>query len=115
VGLAVEDGHITSRLRANGGGKDTTLKAISRLLHTERGGVTKGHVELNGERLDRLLPFDVVKRGVVQVFEGRRVFENLTVDENLVAGAHSRSNMADVKTGMERVYGSFPVLKERRH
>jgi branched-chain amino acid transport system ATP-binding protein len=77
--------------------------------------VTKGNVELDGERLDRLLPFDVVKRGVVQVFEGRRVFENLTVDENLVAGAHSRSNMADVKTGMERVYGSFPVLKERRH
>src|ERR1700694_5577829 len=87
--LVAEEGHITSLLGANGAGKTTTLKAISGLLHTERGEVTKGNVELDGERLDRLLPFDVVKRGVVQVFEGRRVFENLTVDENLVAGADS--------------------------
>jgi len=115
VSLNAEEGHITTLLGANGAGKSTTLKAISGLLRTERGEVTKGHVALDGERLDRLLPFDIVKRGVVQVFEGRRVFENLTVDENLVAGAHSRSNMADVKAGMERVYGSFPVLKERRH
>ena len=108
VSLSAEEGHITTLLGANGAGKTTTLKAISGLLKTERGEVTKGNVELDGERLDRLLPFDVVKRGVVQVFE------NLTVDENLVAGAHSRSNMADVKAGMERVYGSFPVLRERR-
>src|SRR6266513_1773960 len=115
VSLNAEEGHITTLLGANGAGKTTTLKAISGLLHTERGEVTKGNVELDGKRLDRLLPFDVVKRGVVQVFEGRRVFENLTVDENLLAGAHSRSNSADVKAGIERVYASFPVLKERRH
>src|SRR6476660_1355226 len=115
VSLNAEEGHITTLLGANGAGKTTTLKAISGLLHTERGEVTKGSVELDGARLDRLLPFDVVKRGVVQVFEGRRVFENLTVDENLIAGAHSRSNSADVKAGIERVYASFPVLKDRRH
>src|SRR5436189_2287485 len=114
VSLYAEEGHITTLLGANGAGKTTTLKAISGLLHTERGEVTKGSVDLDGERLDRLQPFDVVKRGVVQVFEGRRVFENLTIDENLIAGAHSKSNAADVRVGMDRVYASFPVLKERR-
>jgi branched-chain amino acid transport system ATP-binding protein len=114
VSLVAEDGQITTLLGANGAGKTTTLKAISGLLHTERGNVTKGSVELGGERLDRLLPFDVVKRGVVQVFEGRRVFENLTVEENLIAGAHSRRDYAGVRTGIDRVYDSFPALKERR-
>ena len=115
VSLTAEEGHITTLLGANGAGKTTTLKAISGLLRTERGEVTKGSVELDGERLDRLLPYDVVKRGVVQVFEGRRVFENLTVEENLVAGAHSRRDYAAVRGGVDRVYTSFPVLKERRH
>src|ERR1700704_6575287 len=115
VSLYAEEGHITTLLGANGAGKTTTLKAISGLLHTERGEVTKGSVELDGARLDRLLPFDVVKRGVVQVFEGGAGFEKLAVGENLIAGAHSRSNSADVKAGIERVYASFPVLKERRH
>jgi branched-chain amino acid transport system ATP-binding protein len=114
VSLNAGEGHITTLLGANGAGKTTTLKAISGLLHTERGEVTKGSVDLDGERLDRLQPFDVVKRGVVQVFEGRRVFENLTVDENLIAGAHSKRNAADVRDGIDRVYASFPVLKERR-
>jgi branched-chain amino acid transport system ATP-binding protein len=114
VSLNAEEGHITTLLGANGAGKTTTLKAISGLLHTERGQVTKGSVELDGERLDRLQPYDVVKRGIAQVFEGRRVFENLTVDENLIAGAHSRSNKAEIRAGSDRVYGSFPVLKERR-
>src|SRR5437660_707507 len=115
VSLNAEEGHITTLLGANGAGKTTTLKAISGLLHTERGEVTKGSVELDGKRLDRLLPFDVVKHGVVQVFEGRRVFENLTAEENLIAGAHSRKNYADVRASVERVYDSFPALKERRH
>ena len=97
VSLDAEEGHITTLLGANGAGKTTTLKAISGLLRTERGEVTKGSVELDGERLDRLPPHDVVKRGVAQVFEGRRVFENLTVEENLVAGAHSRSDFAGVR------------------
>src|SRR5438045_7079132 len=114
VSLHAEEGHMTTLLVVTGAGKTTTLKAISGLLHTERGEVTKGSVDLDGERLDRLLPFDVVKRGVAQVFEGRRVFENLTVEENLIAGAHSRRNSADVKPGIERVYASFPVLNAAR-
>src|SRR5260370_23874806 len=115
VSLVAEEGQITTLLGANGAGKTTTLKAISGLLHTERGNVTKGSVEFGGERLDRLLPCDVVKRGVVQVFEGRRVFENLTAEENLIAGAHSRSNYSEVRASIDRVYGSFPALKERRY
>ena len=114
VSLSAEEGRITALLGANGAGKTTTLKAISGLLRTERGDVTKGSVEFNGERLDRLPAFDVVKRGVVQVFEGRRVFENLTVEENLVAGAHSLRDRTKVRGGIDRVYASFPVLKERR-
>src|SRR5215472_7253250 len=114
VSLAAEEGHITTLLGANGAGKTTTLKAISGLLRSERGEVTKGTVELDGERLDRLPPHDVVRRGVTQVFEGRRVFENLTVEENLVAGAHTRSDFARVREGVDRVYDIFPPLKERR-
>src|SRR5258706_7358797 len=115
VSLNAEEGHITTLLGANGAGKTTTVKAISGLLHTERGQVTKGSVELDGERLDRLPAPDVVKHGVTQVFEGRRVFENLTVEENLVAGAHIRREVAAVRDGIDRVYDAFPVLKERRH
>ncbi len=115
VSLVAEEGQITTLLGANGAGKTTTLKAISGLLHTERGNVTKGTVELDGERLDRLLPHAVVKRGVTQVFEGRRVFENLTVEDNLIAGAHTRSNVAAVRESINRVYDIFPALKERRH
>src|SRR5678815_1755455 len=85
VSLNAGEGHITTLLGANGAGKTTTLKAISGLLHTERGEVTKGAIELNGERIDRLAPHAVVRRGVVQVFEGRRVFEHLTTEENLIA------------------------------
>jgi branched-chain amino acid transport system ATP-binding protein len=115
VSLGAEEGHITTLLGANGAGKTTTLKAISGLLHAERGQVTKGNVELDGERLDKLLPHDVVRRGIVQVFEGRRVFENLSVEENLIAGAHSQRDRAHVQHGIDRVYSSFAVLKERRH
>src|SRR3977135_3337977 len=102
VSLYAEEGHITTLLGAKGAGKTTTLKAISGLLHTERGEVTKGSVELDGARLDRLLPFDVVKRGVVQVFEGRRVFANLTAEENLNAGAHSPRNYAEARGSISR-------------
>src|SRR5712671_832456 len=109
VSLFAEKGCITTLLGANGAGKTTTLKAISGLLRTARGEVTKGTVELVGERLDRLQPYDVVTRGIAQVFEGRRVFENLTVEENLVAGAHSCRDKAQIRAGMERVYHSFPA------
>jgi len=115
VSLGAEEGHITTLLGANGAGKTTTLKAISGLLHAERGQVTKGNVELDGQRLDRLLPHDVVRHGIVQVFEGRRVFENLSVEENLIAGAHKQRDRAAVQRGIDRVYSSFAVLKERRH
>jgi branched-chain amino acid transport system ATP-binding protein len=114
VSLVAEEGHITTLLGANGAGKTTTLKAISGLLHSERGQVTKGTVELDGERLDRLPPHEVVKRGITQVFEGRRVFENLSIEENLVAGAHTRNDFARVRESIGRVYDIFPALKERR-
>ena len=114
VSLVAEEGRITTLLGANGAGKTTTLKAVSGLLQTERGQITKGNVELDGARIDALLPHEVVKRGVVQVFEGRRVFENLTVEENLIVGAHSRTDFSAVKRGIDRVYDSFKVLRERR-
>src|ERR1700735_683936 len=114
VSLVAEEGRITTLLGANGAGKTTTLKAISGLLQTERGQITKGNVELDGARIDSLLPHEVVKRGVVQVFEGRRVFENLTVEENLIVGAHSRTDFSAVRRGIDRVYDSFKVLRERR-
>ena len=114
VSLEVREGGITTLLGANGAGKTTTLKSISGLLRTERGEVTKGSIELRGERIDRLRPFEVVQRGVAQVFEGRRVFEHLTTEENLVAGAHIQNDRDRVTTGIERVYQYFPRLKERR-
>jgi branched-chain amino acid transport system ATP-binding protein len=114
VSLEVREGGITTLLGANGAGKTTTLKAISGLLRTERGEVTKGSIELGGQRLDRLAPHEVVRRGVVQVFEGRRVFEHLTTEENLIAGAHVQGDRSRVAAGVERVYQYFPRLKERR-
>ena len=114
VSLNVREGGITTLLGANGAGKTTTLKAISGLLRSERGEVTKGHVELAGERIDRLPPHEVVQRGVVQVFEGRRVFEHLTTEENLVAGAHVQRDRSRLADGIERVYQYFPRLKDRR-
>jgi branched-chain amino acid transport system ATP-binding protein len=114
VSLSVREGAITTLLGANGAGKTTTLKAISGLLRSERGEVTKGAIELRGKRIDRLAPHEIVQRGIVQVFEGRRVFEHLTTEENLIAGAHVRPEMSAVRDGLERVYGYFPRLGERR-
>jgi branched-chain amino acid transport system ATP-binding protein len=115
VSLGVEAGRITTLLGANGAGKTTTLKAISGLLRAERGDVTKGSIELDGARLEHLPAHEVVSRGVVQVFEGRRVFVNLTVEENLIAGGHTRREARQVRDGIERVYAFFPRLRERRH
>ena len=114
VSLNVREGGITTLLGANGAGKTTTLKAISGLLRSERGEVTKGTIEFNGARIDRLAPHAIVKRGIVQVFEGRRVFEHLTTEENLIAGAHIQTDRRRVAEGIERVYGYFRLLKERR-
>jgi len=115
VSLAVPEGGIVALLGANGAGKTTTLKAISNLLRAERGEVTKGAIHFNGERVDRLSPSDLVKRGVVQVMEGRHCFGHLTVEENLLTGAYTRSaSRAEVRADLERVYEFFPRLKQRR-
>src|SRR5262245_20168111 len=115
VSLEVKDASITTLLGANGAGKTTTLKAISGVLRTERGEVTKGSVTFNGKRIDGMRPFDVTKLGISQVFEGRRVFEHLTTEENLIAGAHVHRDGSKIASGIERVYSYFPQLKARRH
>ncbi|MEO5695003.1 MAG: ABC transporter ATP-binding protein [Usitatibacter sp.] len=115
VSLSVPDGSIVALLGANGAGKTTTLKAVSNLLRAERGEVTKGVIEFRGERVDRLNPADLVKRGVIQVMEGRHCFAHLTVEENLMTGAYTRGlARSEIKLELERVYGFFPRLKQRR-
>jgi len=115
VSLQIADGSITALLGANGAGKTTTLKAISGVLRTERGEITKGSIEFNGGRIDGLRAHQLPALGIAQVFEGRRVFEHLTTEENLIAGAHVQHDSRDMHDGIERVYGYFPRLKERRH
>jgi branched-chain amino acid transport system ATP-binding protein len=114
VSLEVRSGEITTLLGANGAGKTTTLKAISGVLRSERGEVAKGSITLNGKRIDGMRAFDVTRLGISQVFEGRRVFEHLTTEENLVAGGHVLRDGHAVRAGIERVYATFPQLKERR-
>src|SRR2546427_10868800 len=113
VSLAVPEGGIVALLGANGAGKSTTLKAISGLLRTERGDVTKGRIEFHGKAIHRQNPSEVVKHGIVQVMEGRHVFEHLTVEENLLTGAYTRDGRS-LKRDLERVYQYFPRLRERR-
>ena len=115
VSLNVPKGKIVALLGANGAGKSTTLKAISNLLHAERGDVTKGSVEYKGERIDQLTPNELVKRGVIQVMEGRHCFGHLTIEENLLTGAYTRSiSRSELKDSLEKVYHYFPRLKTRR-
>ena len=115
VSLQVAEGGIVALLGANGAGKSTTLKAISNLLRAERGEVTKGTVEYRGERVDGMTPNDLVRRGVIQVMEGRHCFGHLTVEENLLTGAFTRAEgAAAVRRDLELVYTYFPRLKERR-
>ncbi|MSQ19055.1 MAG: ABC transporter ATP-binding protein [Betaproteobacteria bacterium] len=113
VSLTVREGGIVALLGANGAGKTTTLRAVSNLLKGERGDVTKGYIEYLGKRIDGLTPAELVKRGVVQVMEGRRCFAHLTVEDNLLTGAYTRSR-AETSAGLERVYEYFPRLKQRR-
>ena len=114
VSLTVPEGGIVALLGANGAGKTTTLKAISNLLRAERGEVTTGYIEFQGQRIERLSPAELVKRGVCQVMEGRHCFPHLTVEENLLTGAYTRSG-AEARDDLEKVYRYFPRLKERRH
>ncbi|MDQ6894560.1 MAG: ABC transporter ATP-binding protein [Acidobacteriota bacterium] len=116
VSLEVRRGTIVALLGANGAGKTTTLKAISNLLASERGAVTKGSIEFCGDRIDRGTPRDAVRRGIVQVMEGRHCFEHLTVEENLLTGAFSRrAPRAEIRRDLERIYEHFPPLAARRH
>ena len=115
VSLEVPRGGVVALLGANGAGKSTTLKAISNLLRAERGEVTKGSISFKGERVDDLTPNELVRRGVIQVMEGRHCFEHLTIEENLLTGAYTRRlSRAQLGQALERVYHYFPRLKERR-
>ena len=115
VSLRVEEGSIVALLGANGAGKTTTLRAVSNLLHAERGAVTKGSIALRGERIENLTPASLVERGVIQVMEGRHCFAHLTIEENLMTGAYTRTDgRAAVAETLEKVYAYFPRLKTRR-
>jgi branched-chain amino acid transport system ATP-binding protein len=115
VSFQVEDGSIVALLGANGAGKSTTLKAISGLLRVEEGEVTDGRIEWNGERIDNKSAEEIGKLGIIQALEGRRVFEHLTAEENLLVGAYQRNDRHAVKRDMEMVYQYFPRLKDLRH
>lgn len=114
VSLEVGDGQIVALLGANGAGKTTTLKAISGLLRTELGQVTRGSIEFNGARLDRLGPEDIVERGIIQILEGRRLFAHLSVEENLTVGGLAKRN-GKTQADLEMVYTYFPRLRDLRH
>jgi len=115
VSLNVEDGLIVALLGANGAGKSSTLKAISGLLHVEEGEITDGSIEWDGERIDRKNAEQIGKLGIIQALEGRRVFEHLNTEENLLVGGYNRSDRGGVKRDLEMVYEYFPRLKELRH
>ena len=114
VSLKVKKGGITALLGGNGAGKSTTLKSISNLLASERGEITKGSVTFSDEYIHDLDPAHLVKKGVIQVMEGRHCFEHLTVEENLLTGAYTRRNSKEVKDDLERVYNYFPRIRERK-
>lgn len=115
VSLAVPEGGIVALLGGNGAGKTTTLRAVSNLLQGERGAVTKGTIELRGQRVEALTPAELVRRGVIQVMEGRHCFAHLTIEENLLTGAYTRTDgKAAVARTLEKVYAYFPRLRVRR-
>ncbi len=115
VSLSVPKGGITALLGGNGAGKTTTLKAVSNLLHSERGEVTKGSIAYRGNDIADLMPADLVKKGVIQVMEGRHCFEHLTIEENLLTGAYTRRDGGGaVAADLEMVYNYFPRLRDRR-
>ena len=115
MSLQINEGQIVTVLGNNGAGKTTTLKAISGLLKSEDGEVTDGHIGFMGSRIDRKYPEEIVRMGIFQVMEGRRVFEDLTVEENLIAGGHTNRNRRRMKEEMRMVYDFFPSLKARKN
>jgi branched-chain amino acid transport system ATP-binding protein len=115
VSLELPRGRIVALLGANGAGKTTTLKAVSNLLGAERGAVTKGSILFAGARVDRLTPSELVRRGVIQVMEGRHCFGHLTIEENLLTGAYTRgASRSEIRADLEKVYAYFPRLRDRR-
>jgi branched-chain amino acid transport system ATP-binding protein len=120
ISLTVPRGGIVALLGANGAGKTTTLRAVSNLLRAERGEVSKGSIHFDGQRIERLSPYELVRRGVVQVMEGRRCFAHLSIEDNLLAGAYTgaaqpaRAGRGATQEALERVYAYFPRLKIRR-
>lgn len=114
VSLQVPHQSIVALLGGNGAGKTTTLRAISNLLKGERGEVTKGGITLEGEQIANLSPADLVKRGVVQVMEGRHCFAHLSIEENLLTGSYTRTDKGEIAANLEKVYNYFPRLKTRR-
>lgn len=115
MSLEVPDGKIVALLGSNGAGKSTTLKAISGLLKGDGGQITEGSIEFNGEKINNIDPDAIVKKGIFQSMEGRRVFKHLTVEENLMAGAYTRKDRKNIKDDIERVYHYFPKLKMLRN
>jgi branched-chain amino acid transport system ATP-binding protein len=114
MSLKVEEGQIVTVLGNNGAGKTTTLKAISGLLKSEDGEVTDGQIQFMGNRIDKKYPEEIVRMGIFQVMEGRRVFEDLTVEENLIAGGHTNKSRTRLKEDMDMVYNYFPRLRDRK-
>ncbi len=114
VSIEIRDGAAVALLGANGAGKTTTLQAISGLLRSQQGEVTRGSVDFDGERLDKLRPDQIVRRGIVQVLEGHRIFEHLTVEENLQAGALVRPQGPEIRRDIDQVYDYFPRLRDLR-
>jgi branched-chain amino acid transport system ATP-binding protein len=115
ISLSVPEGGVVALLGANGAGKTTTLKAISNLLRAERGDVTKGSIRFKDDRVERLTPNEMVRRGCIQVMEGRHCFGHLTIEENLLTGAFTRRDgRGAIMADLDRVYAYFPRLKERR-
>lgn len=114
VSMEIPEGAIVTLLGANGAGKSTTLKAISGVLNVEEGEISNGMIEFSGARIDNKNAAEVVRLGIVQVMEGRRIFSHLTSEENLVAGAHTRKDRKNINNTLEMVYNYFPKLKERR-
>lgn len=114
VSIEVKEGQVVTLLGANGAGKTTTLKAISGLLRSQQGEVTRGSIEFNGQRIDKMRPDEIVRLGIVQMLEGRRIFQHLTVEENLLVGALVRPNSPEIRQDVEQVYRYFPRLKDLR-
>jgi len=114
VSLQVPEGGIVALLGANGAGKTTTLKCISGLEHAEEGEVTRGQILFEGKQIEKMDPTEIVRRGIVQVVEGRKVLEHLTVDQNLLVGSHLRKDMDAVRSDIDLVYTYFPALKKLR-